>query len=111
MLHKPPSGSLSLPQSIPKQSRGAEWASYISYFHILRRREGRNSAARACRCKFSLSIFASDVSLPCALRIKSKYMLKEAVGFLVTLLRGAGVEESRKAPKLVFRAEDVGADK
>ena len=44
MLHKPPSSSLSLPQSIPKQSRGAEWASYTSYFRILRRREGAETA-------------------------------------------------------------------
>jgi hypothetical protein len=42
-------------------------------------------------------------------RIKSKRGLKEIVRLLVT--RGTEVEESRNCPKLVFRAEDVGADK
>jgi hypothetical protein len=40
--------------------------------------------------------------------MKNKHRLEEAIRLLVT--RGAWVEESRKIPKLVFRAEDVIAD-
>lgn len=64
-------------QIIPKQTRCAVWTSHIRYFRILGRREGQNSAARACQ-------------------------------FLPVNLR---VEESRKGSNLVFRAEDVNADK
>jgi hypothetical protein len=42
-------------------------------------------------------------------RSKIKRRLKEVVNLIVT--RGAAVEESPGGPKLVFRAEDVGADK
>jgi hypothetical protein len=44
-----------------------------------------------------------------AVRVKIKRRLKEAVRLIVT--RGAAVERSRKDPKVVFCAEDVGADK
>ena len=43
------------------------------------------------------------------LRVKIKRRLKEAISLIVT--RGAAVERSSGGPKLVFRAEDVGADK
>ena len=43
------------------------------------------------------------------LRVKIKRRLKEAIRLIVT--RGAAVEQSSSGPKIVFRAEDVGADK
>jgi hypothetical protein len=43
------------------------------------------------------------------MRVKFKRRLREAVRLIVT--RGAAVEESRGGQKLVFRAEDIGADK
>jgi len=52
----------------------------------------------------------SRVVLRSSMRMKIKRRLREAVRLIVT--RGAAVEEdSRKDPKVVFRAEDVGADK
>ena len=51
----------------------------------------------------------SRIMLRPTVRVKIKRRLKEAVRLIVT--RGAAVEESRKGPKVVFRAEDVGADK
>jgi hypothetical protein len=69
-------------------------ASLVSYGRTQRLRKGRNSAVRACRCKISPSICASNIALPCA--FKTKLRLKEALRSLVT--QGAGVEESRKAP-------------
>ncbi|KAF8496865.1 hypothetical protein F5888DRAFT_1703209 [Russula emetica] len=51
----------------------------------------------------------SRVVLRSTVRMKIKRRLKEAVKLIVT--RGAAVEESRKGLKVVFRAEDVGADK
>jgi hypothetical protein len=42
-------------------------------------------------------------------RVKIKRRLREAVKLIVT--RGAAVEESHKGSKLVFREEDIGADK
>jgi len=51
----------------------------------------------------------SRVVLRPTVRMKIKRRLKEAVKLIVT--RGAAVEESRKGPKVIFRAEDVGADK
>ena len=71
-----------------------------------RLREDRNSTARACRRKFSRPIYAPNFPLSCALKGKSR--LRETVRLLV--ISGTGVEESHKGPKLVFRAEDVGAD-
>lgn len=54
--------------------------------------------------------FRSRAVLQTHLRYKIKRRLKEAVGLIVT--RGAAVERgSSGRPKLVFRAEDVGADK
>jgi hypothetical protein len=51
----------------------------------------------------------SRVVLRPAVRSKIKRRLREVVNLIVT--RGATVEESRKGPKVVFRAGDVGADK
>ncbi len=53
--------------------------------------------------------FNSRVMIRSTMRQKIKRRLKEAVRLIVT--RGAAVEESRMGLKLVFRAEDVGADK
>lgn len=54
--------------------------------------------------------FNSRVVLRPTVRLKIKRRLKEAVRLIVT--RGATVEGSRSTgPKIVFRAEDVGADK
>jgi hypothetical protein len=53
--------------------------------------------------------FNSRVVLRPTVRVKIKRRLKEAVKLIVT--RGAAVEESRKGPRVVFRSEDVGADK
>ena len=53
--------------------------------------------------------YNSRVVIRPTMRIKIKRRLREAVNLIVT--RGAAVEESRKGPKLVFRAEDVGAEK
>lgn len=51
----------------------------------------------------------SRVVLGSTVRMKIKRRLKEAVRLIVT--QGAAVEASRKGPKIVFRAEDIGADK
>jgi RNase P protein component len=51
----------------------------------------------------------SRLVLRATVRVKIKRRLKEAVKLIVT--RGAAVEGSRKGMKVVFRAEDVGADK
>jgi hypothetical protein len=51
----------------------------------------------------------SRVVLRPTVRMKIKRRLREAVKLIVT--RGAAVEESRKGLKVVFRTEDVGADK
>ena len=51
----------------------------------------------------------SRVVVRSTVRVKIKRRLKEAVKLIVT--RGAAVEESRKGSKLVFRGEDIGADK
>lgn len=51
----------------------------------------------------------SRLVLGSTVRMKIKRRLKEAVRLIVT--RGAAVETSRKGPEVVFRAEDVGADK
>jgi len=53
--------------------------------------------------------FNTRVVLRQAVRTKIKRRLKEAIKLIVT--RGTAVEESPGGPKLVFRAEDVGADK
>jgi hypothetical protein len=49
------------------------------------------------------------IVLRSAVRAKIKRRLKEAIRLIVT--RGAAFENSRDGSKLVFRAEDVGADK
>ncbi|KAI0277742.1 hypothetical protein BGY98DRAFT_595946 [Russula aff. rugulosa BPL654] len=51
----------------------------------------------------------SRIILRPTVRVKIKRRLREVVKLIVT--RGAAVEESRKGPKVVFRAEDVGAEK
>ena len=66
-------------------------ASQISDFRTLSRREGRDSEARACRCRFH--VFSLHIELCSIARIKSKRGLKEAIRLLVT--RGAGLEESQ----------------
>jgi hypothetical protein len=53
--------------------------------------------------------FNARVVLRPAVRAKIKRTLKEAIRFIVT--HGAAFDDSRDGPKLVFRAEDVGADK
>jgi hypothetical protein len=53
--------------------------------------------------------FHSRVVAGPTLRTKIRRRLKEAVRLIIT--RGAAVEASRRGPKVVFRAEDVGADK
>ena len=53
--------------------------------------------------------YNSRVALRPTVCIKIKRRLRETVNLIVT--RGAAVEESRKGSKLVFRAEDVGAEK
>ena len=54
--------------------------------------------------------FNSRVVLRPTMRTKIKRRLREAVRLIVT--RGAAVEESRGAtPRVVFRPEDVGAEK
>ncbi|KAF8273833.1 hypothetical protein EI94DRAFT_1078359 [Lactarius quietus] len=54
--------------------------------------------------------FNSRVALRPTVRTKIKRRMKEAVKLIVT--RGAAVEESRGAtPRIVFRPEDVGAEK
>jgi len=53
--------------------------------------------------------FNARVVLRPAVRAKIKRRLKEAIRLIVT--RGAAVEESGVGPKLVFRVEDIGADK
>ena len=78
-------------------------ASHASYCCTLRPREGRNSTAWTCRYRLSRSICASNFALPFASvgpRRPSDSLLRVA----------RGVEESRRGPKLVFHAEDVGAD-
>ena len=51
----------------------------------------------------------SRIVLKPVVRTKIKRRLKEAIRLIVT--RGAAIEESRRGPKIVFRAGDVGADK
>jgi hypothetical protein len=51
----------------------------------------------------------SRIVLRPTVRVKIKRTLREAVRLIVT--RGAAAEKSHKGPKLVFRAEDIGADK
>ncbi|KAI0301430.1 chondroitin AC/alginate lyase [Russula brevipes] len=53
--------------------------------------------------------FHSRVVAQPTVRSKIRRRLKEAVRLIVT--RGAAVEASRRGPKVVFRAGDVGADK
>jgi hypothetical protein len=54
--------------------------------------------------------FNSRVVLRPTVRTKIKRRIKEAVRLIVT--RGAAVEESRGSkPRVVFRPEDVGAEK
>jgi hypothetical protein len=69
--------------------------------------EGPNSAARACRCRFSRSIAASNFALPCAL--KASVGSRRLSDSLLRVARGS--RNRGTGPKLVFRAEDVGADK
>lgn len=54
--------------------------------------------------------FNARVALRPTMRTKIKRRMREAVRLIVT--RGAAVEESRGgSPKVVFRPEDVGAEK
>lgn len=59
----------------------------------------------------SMQVLASNsrIIVRPTLRVKIKRRLREAIKLIVT--RGAAVEKSRKGPKVVFRPEDVGADK
>jgi hypothetical protein len=69
----------------------------------------RRPEQRSVDMSMQVVAFNSRVLLRPTVRTKIKRRLKEAVRLIVT--RGAAVEESRKGPKIVFRAEDVGADK
>jgi hypothetical protein len=53
--------------------------------------------------------YGSRLILRPTVRVKIKRRLREAVSLIVT--RGAAVDKSRKGSKIVFRAEDVGAEK
>jgi hypothetical protein len=53
--------------------------------------------------------FNSRGMLRPTVRLKIKRRLREVVDLIVT--RGAAVDESRKGPKVVFRAGNVGANK
>jgi hypothetical protein len=52
---------------------------------------------------------SSRVVVRPTVRVKIKRRLREAVRLIVT--RGAAVEKSRKGLEIIFRAEDIGADK
>ncbi len=70
----------------------------------------RRPEQRTADMSMQFIAFHSRVVLRPTVRTKIKRRLREAVRLIVT--RGAAVEESRDGvPKLVFRAEDVGADK
>ena len=64
---------------------------------------------RSVDMSMQVILFNSRVVLRPTVRTKIKRRLKEAVRLIVT--RGAAVEESRRGPKIVFHAEDIGADK
>ncbi|KAH9983393.1 hypothetical protein BJV74DRAFT_886832 [Russula compacta] len=69
----------------------------------------RPEQQRSVDMSMQVVAFHSRVVLRSIVRYKIKRRLKEAVKLIVT--RGAAVEASRKGPKLVFRVEDVGADR
>ena len=69
----------------------------------------RRPEQRSVDMSMQFIAFNSRVLLRPTVRTKIKRRLKEAVRLIVT--RGAAVEESRKGSKIVFRAEDVGADR
>jgi hypothetical protein len=69
----------------------------------------RKEQHRSADMSMQVVAFNTRVVLRQAVRTKIKRRLKEAIKLIVT--RGAAVEESPGGPKLVFRAEDVGADK
>jgi hypothetical protein len=64
---------------------------------------------RSADMSMQVVAFNTRVVLHHAVRTKIKRRLKEAIRLIVT--RGAAVEKSPGGPKLVFRAEDIGADK
>ncbi|KAI9507104.1 hypothetical protein F5148DRAFT_1208066 [Russula earlei] len=64
---------------------------------------------RAVDMSMQVLAFKSRVVLRPVVRTKIKRRLKEAIRLIVT--RGAAVEESCRGPRIVFRAEDVGAEK
>ena len=69
----------------------------------------RPELQRSVDMSMQVVAFHSRVVLRSIVRYKIKRRLREAVKLIVT--RGAAVEESRKGLKIVFRAEDVGADR
>jgi hypothetical protein len=69
----------------------------------------RRPEQRSADMSMQVLAFKSRVVLRPTMRVKIKRRLKEAVRLIVT--RGAAVEESRTGPKIVFCAEDAGADK
>ncbi|KAI0255057.1 hypothetical protein BJV78DRAFT_1359042 [Lactifluus subvellereus] len=69
----------------------------------------RRPEQRSVDMSMQVVAFNSRVVLRPTVRTKIKRRLKEAVRLIVT--RGAAVEESRRGPKIAFRAKDVGADK
>lgn len=70
----------------------------------------RGPGQRSADMSLQVIAFNSRVPLRPTLRTKIKRRIKEAVRLIVT--RGAAVEESRGAtPRVVYRPEDVGAEK
>jgi hypothetical protein len=69
----------------------------------------RRPEQRSADMSMQVLMINSRVMLRPTVRAKIKRRLRETVKLIVT--RGAAVEVSRKGPKVVFRAEDVGADK
>ncbi|KAI0293639.1 hypothetical protein B0F90DRAFT_1821991 [Multifurca ochricompacta] len=69
----------------------------------------RRPEQRSVDMSLQVIAFNSRVMLKPIVRTKIKRRLKEAVRLIVT--RGAAVEESRGGLNIVFRMEDIGADK
>ena len=97
---------LSLPRSVPQQTRGAvRRAVQAAAVPAPPRQPEQHSVDMSMQ----FLTYNSRVVIRPTVRIKIKRRLREAVNLIVT--RGAAVEESRKGPKLVFRTEDDGAEK
>ncbi|KAF8477721.1 hypothetical protein DFH94DRAFT_755326 [Russula ochroleuca] len=69
----------------------------------------RRPEQRSADMSMQFLAYGSRLILRPTVRVKIKRRLREAVSLIVT--RGAAVDKSRKGSKIVFRAEDVGAEK